>query len=63
MWKNVKRRFEELTDFSNDPYGLKSVVFFIILLFIGFLIWDWLSLDSGRGGSPYGDPDYYYNEL
>jgi len=49
-------------DFSNDPYGIKSAIFFFILLLIGMLIWDWLGLDGGGGGNPYGDIDVYFNE-
>jgi len=35
---------------------------FFLLFIIGILLWNILEFDSGGGGSPYGDPDLYFNE-
>jgi len=43
---------------SGFYYGLLM----FILLITGIILWDILGFDSGGGGSPYGDPDMYFNE-
>lgn len=42
--------------------SLYYFLLFIILFFIGIILWDILGFDFGGGGSPYGDPDLYFNE-
>ena len=42
-------------DFTNDPYGLKAVTVMFGLIFVGMIVWNLLGLDSGAGGTPYGD--------
>ena len=46
--------FDELTDFSNDPLGIKSALFLITLLIIAMFIASALGIDEGRGGNPQG---------
>ena len=43
---------KDLTDFSNDQLGVKSVIFFIILLTIIIFFASLFSIDGGRGGNP-----------
>ena len=42
--------------------NLYYFLLFIVLFIIGIILWDILGFDSGGGGSPYGDPDLYFNE-
>lgn len=51
-----------MIDFTNDPYGIKAVLIALVLVGILMFVWDFIGLDSGSGGSPYGDPDSYYSE-
>ncbi len=51
--------------FRNQIGQMSSLYYFlllIILFIIGIILWDILGLDFGGGGSPYGDPDLYFNE-
>ena len=33
----------------------------VILFIIGIIFWNILGFDSGSGGSPYGEPDMYFD--
>jgi len=46
---------KELFDFNNDPLGVKAVIVMMGLIFIGMVVWESLGLDSGIGGTPFGD--------
>jgi len=40
-------------NFTNDPYGIKAVLFMFFLISVGMLIWELIGLDSGGGGTPF----------
>jgi len=42
--------------------NLYYILLMIILFIIGIILWNILGFDFGSGGSPYGDPDLYFNE-
>jgi len=42
-------------NFTNDPLGFKACLFFFVLLVVGIILWNFIGLDSGSGGTPYGD--------
>ena len=49
-----------------DKIGRNSGFYYALLLGIliimGIILWDMIGLDSGGGGSPYGDPDMYFSD-
>jgi len=40
---------------DKDPYGIKAVLWFVGFLAILMFVWDFIGLDSGSGGTPYGN--------
>lgn len=40
-------------NFTNDIYGLKACFVLFILITLGIVVWDFLGLDSGIGGTPF----------
>lgn len=44
---------KDFFNFSNSNGGIKAVLFGWFLIGIGMLIWEFIGLDSGSGGTPF----------
>ena len=45
--------------FTKDSCGIKSSLIFLGFIVVGMILWDLIDIDSGGGGTPYGDSPYY----